>query len=430
MKTVTKSVSKAVRQPKVQAPILPGMDSNGQPVTLGVMGGGQLGRMFVHAAQAMGYATAVLDPDAGSPAGLVSHHHVQTAYLDAKGLDELAGVSAAITTEFENVPAAALLALAAKRPVAPAASAVSIAQDRAAEKAHFGRCGVQCAPYAVIETLEQLQAVPADLLPGILKTTRMGYDGKGQIRVKTRAALAAAWAELKGVPCVLEKMLALHAECSVIVARGRDGQCVNLPVQLNTHRDGILALTEIYKGNVPQVLAKRAITAALSIANELQYVGVLCVEFFVLQDGSKDQKTLGSLVVNEIAPRPHNSGHYSQNACDVSQFELQVRTLAGLPLTQPRQHSPSIMLNLLGDIWPAGGAQSPLWNKVLALPGTHLHLYGKSKANKGRKMGHLNITGATIAEVRATAAQAAKILGIKAFAQLSAAAPKTVKAVR
>ena len=430
MKTVTKSVSKAVRKPKALAPILPGMDSNGQPVTLGVMGGGQLGRMFVHAAQAMGYATAVLDPDAGSPAGLVSHHHVQTAYLDAKGLDELAGVSAAITTEFENVPAAALLALAAKRPVAPAASAVSIAQDRAAEKAHFGRCGVQCAPYAVIETLEQLQTVPADLLPGILKTTRMGYDGKGQIRVKTRAALAAAWAELKGVPCVLEKMLALHAECSVIVARGRDGQCVNLPVQLNTHRDGILALTEVYKGNVPQVLAKRAITAALSIANELQYVGVLCVEFFVMQDGSKDQKTLGSLVVNEIAPRPHNSGHYSQNACEVSQFELQVRTLAGLPLTQPRQHSPAIMLNLLGDIWPAGGAQSPMWNKVLALPGTHLHLYGKSKANKGRKMGHLNITGATIAEVRATAAQAAKILGIKAFAQLSAAAPKTVKAVR
>ena len=430
MKTVTKSVSKAVRQPKVQAPILPGMDSNGQPVTLGVMGGGQLGRMFVHAAQAMGYATAVLDPDAGSPAGLVSHHHVQTAYLDAKGLDELASHSAAITTEFENVPAAALLALAAKRPVAPAASAVSIAQDRAAEKAHFGRCGVQCAPYDVIETLEQLQAVPADLLPGILKTTRMGYDGKGQIRVKTRAALAAAWAELKGVPCVLEKMLALHAECSVIVARGRDGQCVNLPVQLNTHRDGILALTEVYKGNVPQVLAKRAIAAALSIANELQYVGVLCVEFFVMQDGSKDQKTLGSLVVNEIAPRPHNSGHYSQNACEVSQFELQVRTLAGLPLTQPRQHSPAIMLNLLGDIWPAGGAHSPMWNKVLALPGTHLHLYGKSKANKGRKMGHLNITGATIAEVRATAAQAAKILGIKAFAQLSAAAPKTVKAVR
>ena len=421
---------KAVRTTKALAPILPGMAANGQPVTLGVMGGGQLGRMFVHAAQAMGYATAVLDPDAGSPAGLVSHHHVQTAYLDTPGLDELASHCAAITTEFENVPAAALLALAAKRPVAPAAAAVSIAQDRAAEKAHFVRCGVPCAPYAVIETLAQLQAVKADLLPGILKTTRMGYDGKGQICVKTRVALAAAWAELKGVPCVLEKMLALQSECSVIVARGWDGQCVNLPVQLNTHREGILAITEVHKGNVPQVLAKRAITAALSIANELQYVGVLCVEFFVLQDGSQDRKALGSLVVNEIAPRPHNSGHYSQNACDVSQFELQVRTLAGLPLTQPRQHSPAIMLNLLGDIWPAGGTQTPPWNKVLALPGTHLHLYGKSKASKGRKMGHLNLTGATIAEVRATAAQAAKILGIKAFSQLAAAAPKPVKVTR
>jgi 5-(carboxyamino)imidazole ribonucleotide synthase len=421
---------KAVTKTKATAPILPGMGANGQPVTLGVMGGGQLGRMFVHAAQAMGYATAVLDPGADSPAGLVSHHHVQTAYLDAKGLDELASHCSAITTEFENVPSAALLALAEKRPVAPAASAVSIAQDRAAEKAHFVRCGVPCAPYAVIETLEQLQAARADLLPGILKTTRMGYDGKGQIRVKTRAALNAAWAELKGVPCVLEKMLALQSECSVIVARGRDGQCVNLPVQLNTHREGILAITEAYKGNVPQVPTKRAIAAALSIANELHYVGVLCVEFFVLQDGSKDQKALGSLVVNEIAPRPHNSGHYSQNACDVSQFELQVRTLAGLPLTQPRQHSPAIMLNLLGDIWPAGGEKTPPWNKVLALPGTHLHLYGKSTASKGRKMGHLNITGATIAEVRATAAQAAKILGIKAFSQLTAAASKSVKATR
>ena len=440
--------------------ILPGSAVSGQQATLGVMGGGQLGRMFVHAAQAMGYATAVLDPDTASPAGLVSHRHVQTAYLDATGLDALADRCAAITTEFENVPAAALLALAAKRPVAPAAASVSIAQDRAAEKAHFVRCGVPCAPYAVIETLAQLQAVQTDLLPGILKTTRMGYDGKGQIRVKTRAALAAAWAELKGVPCVLEKMLALQSECSVIVARGRDGQCVNLPVQLNTHRDGILALTEVFKGNVPQVLAKRATSAALSIANELHYVGVLCVEFFVLQDGSNDQKMLGSLVVNEIAPRPHNSGHYSQNACDISQFELQVRTLAGLPLTQPRQHSPAIMLNLLGDIWPTNatnatnGGQIPIkslqkklskkelesdphslhslppWNAVLALPGTHLHLYGKSKASRGRKMGHLNITGATIAEVRATAAQAAKILGIKAFSQLAVATPKLAKAAR
>jgi 5-(carboxyamino)imidazole ribonucleotide synthase len=399
---VKKSASK-----KVETPLLPGAVVNGMPATLGVMGGGQLGRMFVHAAQALGYQTAVLDPEATSPAGLVSHHHIQTDYLDDAGLAALAQCSHAITTEFENVPAAALEKLAALRPVSPAAPAVRIAQDRAAEKAHFERCGVPCAPYAVIETPAQLDAVPSNLLPGILKTSRMGYDGKGQIRVKNRAELASAWAKLKGVHCVLEKKLALHAECSVVVARGRDGTIVNLPVNLNTHVDGILAKTEVFRNNLPLAHVKRAVVATQSIANELNYVGVLCVEFFVV----KDAKDALKLVVNEIAPRPHNSGHHSMNSCDVSQFELQVRTLAGLPLTQPRQHSPAIMLNLLGDLWRKG--VTPPWSKVLALPGTHLHLYGKTEARAGRKMGHLNITGKTIADVRATATQAAKLLGLK-----------------
>ena len=398
-------------------PLLPGSAANGKPVTLGVVGGGQLGRMFVHAAQAMGYATAVLDPDPASPAGLVSHHHIQTGYLDRQGLAALAKCSAAITTEFENVPAEALLALARNRWVAPAASSVSIAQDRIAEKAHFVRCGVPCAPYAVIETPEQLAAVERELLPGILKTARLGYDGKGQIRVKNRAELAAAWDAVKRVPCVLEKKLALKSECSVIIARGADGTCVNLPVQRNLHREGILAVTEVSKGNMHFSHVRKALFAAKSIANELRYVGVLCVEFFVVSDdasaNSKTNNETLRLVVNEIAPRPHNSGHYSMDACDVSQFELQVRTLAGLPLIQPRQHSPAIMLNLLGDLWLK---KAPLWDKILALPGTHLHLYGKSEPRKGRKMGHLNITGPTIEAVRATAAQAVKILGIKPFA--------------
>ena len=388
-----------------RAPLLPGTGPDGQPVMLGVMGGGQLGRMFVHAAQAMGYFTAVLDPDAASPAGLVSHLHIQTPYLDEQGLAQLAQRCAAITTEFENVPAPALLALSATRPTAPSGEAVGIAQDRAQEKAHFVRCGVPCAPYAVLETLEQLAAIPDDLLPGILKTTRLGYDGKGQARVSTRAELAAAWGDMKHVACVLEKMLPLKAECSVIVARGQDGTCVNLPVQLNLHRDGILAVTEVYEGNVPETLAARAVAATKSIAEGLQYVGVLCVEFFVLADDS--------LVVNEMAPRPHNSGHYSLNACDQSQFDLQVRTLANLPLVQPRQHSPALMLNLLGDLWVNG--MTPPWDDVLALPGTHLHLYGKSKASTGRKMGHLTLTGATVAEVRATALAAAQLLGIDPF---------------
>ena len=403
-------------------PILPGTLVNGQPATLGVMGGGQLGRMFVHAAQRMGYFTVVLDPDPASPAGLVSHHHIQTPYLDGQGLAQLMQRSAAITTEFENVPAPALVTLGAHRPVAPGADAVAVAQDRAAEKAHFRACGVPVAPYVVIETPEQLAAliegpgavpevsrVGADLFPGILKTARLGYDGKGQIRIQNRADLAAAWDGLKNVPCVLEKMLPLAAECSVIVARGADGAVVHFPVQRNVHRDGILALTEVFEGNLPLPIAKKSIDAAISIANGLDYVGVLCVEFFVLADGS--------LVVNEMAPRPHNSGHYTMEACDQSQFDLQVRTLAGLPLTPPRQHSPAILLNLLGELWfdAAGGAVTPPWAELLALPGAHLHLYGKLDARRGRKMGHLTMTGADIAAVRATAARAAALLGIAPF---------------
>jgi 5-(carboxyamino)imidazole ribonucleotide synthase len=394
--------------------ILPG-------ATLGVLGGGQLGRMFVHTAQSMGYFTAVLDADATSPAGLVSHHHIQTAYLDEAGLRQLAKISAAITTEFENVPASALQSLAhdfdGGRPVSPSADAVAIAQNRVAEKAHFVACAakggegaITVAPYAVIETAAQLAAVSDIVLPGILKTARMGYDGKGQIRVKTRAELAAAWDALNNVTCVLEKMLPLKAEYSVILARGRDGTMVHFPPQLNVHVDGILATTSVYEGNLPPESVKRAVDAAKSVANELQYVGVLCVELFLLHDDS--------LVMNEIAPRPHNSGHYTLNACDVSQFELQVRTLCGLPLTQPRQHSPAIMLNILGDVWFAGNsetAQTPAWDKILALPGAHLHLYGKKDAKKSRKMGHLTLTGATIEAVQATTAQAAHILGIAKY---------------
>ena len=377
--------------------------------TLGVMGGGQLGRMFVHAAQRLGYFTAVLDPDPDSPAGRVSHRHIHADYLDEKGLAELAGACEAITTEFENVPALALSALALHRPVAPGADAVAIAQDRAREKAHFSGCGVACAPYAVIEAQAQLDAVDADrLLPGILKTTRLGYDGKGQQRVATRGELAAAWETLGRVPCVLEKMLPLAAECSVIVARGADGRMVHLPPQLNLHRAGILAVTEVGDDRLSPAQAQQAIAATESIAQGLQYVGVLCVEFFVLDDGS--------LVVNEMAPRPHNSGHWSMDGCDVSQFELQVRTLAGLPLTQPRQHSAAVMLNLLGDLWFRSGTErTPPWDAVLALPGTHLHLYGKLSARPGRKMGHLNVTAVTARHAKDTALAAAALLGIEPF---------------
>jgi 5-(carboxyamino)imidazole ribonucleotide synthase len=377
-----------------------------RPATLGVLGGGQLGRMFVQAAQQLGYVTVVLDADAASPAGHIAQHHVQADYLDAAGLAEMLQRCDAITTEFENVPAPALERLAAQRPVAPDAAAVAICQDRAAEKAHFARCGVACVPNTSIDDATQLACVDAALLPGILKTARLGYDGKGQRRVATREELGAAWHELGGVPCVLEALLPIAFELSVIVARDAGDRVVHLPVQRNLHRDGILAVTEVPARGIGEPLQRQAIAAAERLARSLRYVGVLCVEFFVLADGT--------LVANEMAPRPHNSGHYSIDACDVSQFELQVRTLAGLPLVQPRLHSPCVMLNLLGELWlPAdGGERSPPWHDVLALPGAHLHLYGKLAPRAGRKMGHLTFTGANAEAVRTTARQAASLLGL------------------
>jgi 5-(carboxyamino)imidazole ribonucleotide synthase len=378
---------------------------------LGVLGGGQLGRMFVHAAQVHGFRVAVLEPDAASPAGAAADLHLCAAYTDADALADLAHQCLAITTEFENVPAASLRALAAHVPVAPPADAVEVCQHRAREKATFAAAGVPCAPYAVIATAEEATAAAlATLLPGILKTASLGYDGKGQASVASVGDVETAWAAMGRVPCVLEHRLPLRQEISVIVARGRDGQVVHLPVQQNLHRQGILAVTQVPAPDVPAATAAQAVALAQRLAQALQYVGVLCVEFFVLDDGS--------LVANEMAPRPHNSGHYSIDACDVSQFDLQVRTLAGLPLVAPRLHSPAVMLNLLGDLWFTAGSDNPRtpdWPAVLALPGVRLHLYGKAEARRGRKMGHLTVTAADAATARRTALQAAARLGLPAF---------------
>ncbi len=373
---------------------------------LGLLGGGQLGRMFAMAAQSLGYRVCVLDPGADGPAAAVADAHVQADYLDPRGLQQLAEKCRAASTEFENVPAAALQFLARHCEVSPGAEAVAIAQDRVAEKRFIAACGAPVAPHAVVATEADCAGASTKLLPGILKSARLGYDGKGQVRVKTSAELHAAFRQLGGVPCVLEKMLPLALEVSVVVCRSRDGQTVSFPVSENEHRDGILAVS-VLPARIDATLAQRAREVAMKIAREMDYVGVLCVEFFVLADGS--------LVVNEMAPRPHNSGHATIDACATSQFEQQARVMAGLPLGDTTQLAPAVMLNLLGDLWFEGEAQrEPDWASVLAIPGAKLHLYGKTEARRGRKMGHITCLGSTPAQALERANQAAAILGLPA----------------
>ncbi len=352
---------------------------------LGLLGGGQLGRMFCMAAQSMGYKVAVLDPAPSCPAGDVADRHIAAEYSDATGLKTLAELCHAVTTEFENVPADALAYLAQHCIVNPAADAVAIAQDRISEKQFIQQAGLQVAPHAVIDSSAALEQCSANLFPGILKVSRLGYDGKGQARVDTIEQARAAFTAMGGVPCVLEQQLALDKELSVVVARSREGTCAVYPVAQNTHCHGILD-TSVVPAEIPDALAQQAREAALHLVQALHYVGVLCVEFFVLQDGR--------LVVNEMAPRPHNSGHYTIDACVTSQFEQQARILAGVPLGSVLQHAPAIMLNLLGDVWlTRGHLQEPDWVAVLALPTAKLHLYGKSEARIGRKMGHVTLIG-------------------------------------
>ncbi|MES2318993.1 MAG: 5-(carboxyamino)imidazole ribonucleotide synthase [Pseudomonadota bacterium] len=389
---------------KPHAPFLP-------PARLGVMGGGQLGRMFVHAAQAMGYKVAVLEAAPDSPAGQAADSVVAAGYSDAQGLAQLGRACVAITTEFENVPADSLQLLATHAFVAPAAACVAIAQDRIAEKRFLAGCaarsGVPPAPHKTIGVDADIDAIEDLLLPGILKTVRMGYDGKGQAVVRTKDDVRAAFAAMGGVTCLLEKMLPLAYEVSVLTARGADGVSVVYPIAENVHRDGILFTTTVPGPNVSPDSAAKAQRAARVIVEELGYVGVLCIEFFVLTDGS--------LIVNEMAPRPHNSGHYTIDACVTSQFAQQVRAMARLPLGEVRQHSPAVMLNILGDIWFVAGddtQREPAWADVLALPGACLHLYGKEEARPGRKMGHVTFVAPTLALAQAQVTRACAILGI------------------
>ena len=372
---------------------------------LGLLGGGQLGRMFCMAAQSLGYRVAVLDPGSRGPAASVADRHIAADYLDPRALGELASFAAAATTEFENVPAAALEFLARTMRVTPGAASVAIAQDRIEEKTFLARSGFAVAPFAVLRDAADAHRADAALLPGIVKSARFGYDGKGQIRVATRDDSGAAFATM-GAACVLEKLVRLACEVSVIVARNEAGATLTWPVAENRHRDGILDVS-IVPARVSDTLAAAARAIATGVAEKLDYRGVLCVEMFVSDDAE--------LLVNEIAPRPHNSGHYTIDACVTSQFEQQARVLAGLPLGATAQHVPAVMVNLLGDIWfPAHGTapREPDWTRVLAHPQAKLHLYGKAEARRGRKMGHVTCLGATLADALATARAIKRDLGI------------------
>lgn len=376
--------------------------------TLGMLGGGQLGRMFCHAAQSLGYKVVVLEPSSASPAGSVAEQEVVAAYDDENALSVMLQHTQAVTTEFENVPATSLKFLSHTARVSPSAAAVAVVQDRIAEKAFIASQGIPVAPYVEVRTVANLEQVDEALFPAILKAARLGYDGKGQARVKSRVEAIEAFKSFGEVACVLEKMLPLKQEVSVVMARGFDGSTATFPLGVNTHMNGILSSSVVGIEAIDAAIEEAAKNAAIKIATGLNYFGVMCVEFFILEDNR--------LIANEIAPRPHNSGHYTMNACESSQFEQQVRVLAGMPLGSTNLLAPAIMLNILGDSWFVHGdqAQEPDWASVLALPGVHLHLYGKAEARKGRKMGHVNIVNKDSALVVQYARQVSDILHLGA----------------
>ena len=359
----------------MSTPILPGS-------TLGILGGGQLGRMFCNAARNMGYQMSVLDPDSDSPAGQIADDHIEAAYTDKEALDYLARTCDVITTEFENVPADTMRYLGRNKPVFPSAEVLEIAQNRNREKAFVDKAGLTPAPnYPIYIESDLEQAVKVTGLPAVLKTATLGYDGKGQYIVDSLQQAQQAFRDCGGVECVLEKKIDLKKEVSVIVARNLRGETAVYPVGENEHRNGILHIT-IVPARVDGVLVDKARQQALRLAEQLSYVGVLAVEFFI---DSNDE-----LLFNEMAPRPHNSGHYTGDACVTSQFEQQVRVICGLPPGDVSLLTPVVMVNLLGDLW------RPDWHVLLNEPDSKLHLYGKKEARPGRKMGHYNVLHADI----------------------------------
>jgi 5-(carboxyamino)imidazole ribonucleotide synthase len=369
------------------------------PSTIGMFGGGQLGRYALLAAKTMGYRTVVVDPDPSAPAGVVADEHLVATYDDPHALERLAFDCDVVTTEFENPPAAALDRLAETVLVQPSAAAVRIAQDRIAEKAFLAANGFPIGDYFILDDGGIGDAALAALSPpaafvdsgAVVKTARLGYDGKGQRRVRGLAEIHAAHAELGGVACVVERALELETELSVIVARTADGRIEPWAVAENRHVNGVLDLT-VVPAAVDARTVDRATGLAMAIADALDYAGVLAVELFVVD---------GELLVNEIAPRPHNSGHWTLDGSATSQFEQQIRAVCGVGLGDTAMTTPAVaMVNLLGDLWDDG---PPNWTSALDDPRAKLHLYGKSEARTGRKMGHLTVLSEVSTEAAARA---------------------------
>lgn len=356
--------------------ILPG-------ATLGMLGGGQLGRMFTTAAQTMGYNVVVLDPDPQSPAGVIADSHICAAYDDEAALSEMAQRCVAITTEFENIPANTLAFLEQKTTVHPSSKALAATQNRNVEKQFIASQGIATAPFLPIRRREDIaEAANTIQFPAILKVATFGYDGKGQMPCNDIDDVYQAFDTLDNKECVLEQRINLEREVSVVLARSQTGTITNFPVAENVHVNGILHTTTVPSA-IASSLAQNAIQMANKLANGLAYVGTMAVEFFVSVEGD--------IIANEIAPRPHNSGHYTLNACQTSQFEQQVRMLCGLPSGNCDLLKPVVMVNILGDVW---GNTEPHWATLLTEPNIKLHLYGKQSARAGRKMGHFNVLAA------------------------------------
>lgn len=354
--------------------ILPG-------ATLGMLGGGQLGRMFTVAAQTLGYKVIVLDPSANSPAGTIAHQHLCADYTDQAALIQLAQSCQAITTEFENIPADSLAFLAQYTRVHPSADALKTTQHRAIEKQFIQQLGIPTAPFIAINSTADCENIHTQItFPAILKSATFGYDGKGQIRCANQQELLAAFQQLDQQACILEQQISLAKEVSVVLARGQSGDICHFPIAENHHINGILHSSTV-PSSINQHQTEKVFAYADDIANALDYVGTLAVEFFISDSGD--------IMVNEIAPRPHNSGHYSLDACHTSQFEQQVRMLCDLPPGDSTLISPAVMINLLGDLWPDD--QQPDWSCLLSQSNHKLHLYDKTAARPGRKMGHFTV---------------------------------------